>query len=287
MERIKKSFYNEIKFFVLLPALLWQILFLIMPFLFILYLSFFDKSGAFTLNNFISVLDYTHFKIIFRTILIALFNAILCATIGYPVAYFLALKANKWKVTLIFFLTLPLWVNFLVQVYSWFFVLQEHGVVNNILMSMGLIKEPFHAINNIFAVIIVMLHVYLPFMIMPLYNALEKFDTGLVEASLDLGASSWQTFWKVTFPLTLSGLRLGFFLVLVMSFGEVAIPLLLGGSKSFFVGTLIYEYFLGAKNANQGAAFTLVSAIALLIILITSYLIFKKKNKGQTSESEI
>ena len=236
---------------------------------------------CFTLNNFIDVLNSTHLIIIFRSIILALFVSILCLIIAYPVAYFLAFKADKWKSFYLFLLTLPLWVNFLVQVYAWFFVLEKSGIINKILISLGLISEPLHMINNMFAIILVMVHVYLPFMIMPLYNVLEKFDVQLIEASLDLGASKWTTFFRITFPLSLSGVYLGFFLVFVMSFGEVVIPLLMGGSKNLFVGTLISEYFLGARNMPRGSAFTFLSTIILILVLLILYRLLKKKIKGR------
>ena len=282
MQKIKKSFLSEIPFFVSLPALLWQILFLFIPFLFILYLSF-SKTAlfGFTFENFAAVINFTHLQIIFRSIVIAFFSTIVCLIIAYPVAYFLAFKAQKWKSFCLFLLTLPLWVNFLVQVYAWFFVLEKEGIVNKILIFLRLTKEPVHMMNNTFAIVLVMIHVYLPFMIMPLYNVLEKFDVELIEASLDLGASKWKTFFWVTFPLSLSGVYLGFFLVFVMSFGEVVIPLLLGGGKKLFVGTLISEYFLGARNMPRGAAFTIFSSIILGITLIVFYALLRKKVKGK------
>lgn len=281
MQKIKNFFLNEISFFVSLPALLWQILFFFIPLMFIIYLGFTDKAFlSFTLNNFIAVLDITHLSVIFRSIILALFVSILCLLIAYPVAYFLAFRTERWKSFYLFLLTLPLWVNFLVQVYAWFFVLEKQGIINKILLSSGLISQPLHMINNLFAIVIVMVHVYLPFMILPLYNVLEKFDVQLIEASLDLGASKWTTFFRVTFPLSLSGVYLGFFLVFVMSFGEVVIPLLMGGNKNLFAGTLISEYFLGARNMPHGSAFTFLSTVIMILILLLLYKIFKKRVKG-------
>lgn len=270
---------NNFKFFVGLPALLWQILFLLIPLLFILILSFLGNNFTLQIDHFFSVLNYPHIKIILRTLLIAFFNTMFCLIIAYPVAYFLAFKAGKTKNLWLTFLMLPLWVNFLVQVYSWFFVLERNGLINSLLLSLNIISKPLHLINNLFAVMIVMIHVYLPFMIMPIYNVLEKFDFQLIEASLDLGATKWQTFKKITFPLSLSGVYLGFFLVFVMSFGEVAIPILLGGSKTFFVGSLISQYFLGIRNIQKGATFTLISGLTLAVTLFIIFCIFKQNKK--------
>jgi len=289
MQKIKNLFSRELSFFISAPALLWQILFLWAPLTFILLLGFISSdSMSFTLEHIKSVLDFTHFKVIFRSILIATSNTFLCLLLGYPVAYFLVFKAKEWKNFLLFFLTLPLWVNFLIQVYSWFFLLEYQGIVNQFLMAIGLIRKPLHLINNNFSILIVMLHVYLPFMIMPVYNALEKIDWQLLEASADLGASKWKTFLKVTWPLSMPGVYLGCFLVFVMSFGEVAIPMLLGGNKKLYVGNLISEYFLGTKNINRGSAFTILSGICLIFLFLIVYFFVNKSSykrlKGKLNE---
>lgn len=281
MERKNNFFLNKLTFFVSTPAILWQAIFLGIPLLFIFASTFFDQSFfKVSFKNLFSVIDYIHLKIILRTLIVSLLNTILCLIIAYPVAYFLAFKTHKSRNLLLSFLLLPLWINFLVQVYSWFFVLEQNGLINSTLLSLGIISKPLHLINNTFSVVLVMVHVYLPFMIMPLYNVLEKFDFQLIEASKDLGASKWQTFKRITFPLSLPGVYLGFFLVFVMSFGEVAIPLLMGGNKSLFVGSLISDYFLGARNIALGSAFTLFSSIILGIALFIFYLLFRKNLKG-------
>ncbi len=280
MQKIKDLFYKELNFFVSSPALIFQILFLFIPLIFIIFLSFTTKNYfGLTFNNFFAIFDFTHFNVIFRSLILSIFVTTLCLIIAYPVAYFLAFKAQKWKSFMMFLLTLPLWVNFLVQVYAWFFVLEKEGIINKILISLGLISEPLHLMNNLFAIILVMIHVYLPFMIMPLYNVLEKFDYELIEASLDLGANKWKTFFKITLPLSLSGVYLGFFLVFVMCFGEVVIPMLLGGGKDLFVGPLISEYFLGARNMPRGAAFTILSTVLLMLTLFSLYMVLRKKIK--------
>lgn len=278
MQKLKKIFSDEFSFFIVAPAFLWQIMFLWAPLIFVLFLGFMNSdSSHFTLDNFKAIINFTHLKVILRSLIIAVMNTFLALLFAYPVSYFIVFRSKKWKNVLLFFLTLPLWVNFLIQVYSWFFLLEYHGIINQILMTIGIIKYPLHLVNNSFAVLLVMLHVYLPFMIMPLYNALEKIDYNLIEASADLGANKWDTFLKITFPLSLPGVYLGFFLVFVMSFGEVAIPMLLGGNKILFVGNLISEYFLGAKNVNRGSAFTLLSGLFLGLILLCLYFILNRK----------
>ncbi len=152
------------------------------------------------------------------------------------------------------------------------FVLERQGFLNKLLLSVGIINQPIQFLYTPMAVAVVMLYCYLPFMILPLYGVLEKFDLRLIEASLDLGASSTKTFFRVTLPLTMSGVRNGFFLVMVPAFGEYAIPAVMGGGKYFYVGSLIASYFLESRSPGLGAAF---AALSGLLMLMTVYMISK------------
>jgi ABC-type spermidine/putrescine transport system permease subunit I len=171
-------------------------------------------------------------------------------------------------------------VNFLVHAYSWFFILERNGLLNKVLLSLHVISDPIHIINSLKAVAIVMFHAYLPYMILPLYIIFEKFDLRLIEASMDLGANRRETFWRVTFPLTLSGAKLGFFLVMGMSFGEYVIPQLMIGDKTFFVGTLISEYFILSRQFAVGSAFTCLSALVLFVLTLFVFIGFRALKKG-------
>ncbi len=260
---------RSVSLFYSLPAILWQVLFLCVPLAIIIYFSFTYQTDlyTFTLAQYTSIFNSTHFKIIIRSLVIALGTAYICLLLAYPLAYFLALSvSDRWKNILLFFVTLPMWTNFLVQIYAWFFLLERSGLINKALLNIGLISYPLHLSNNMVAVFLVMIYCYLPFMIMPLYSALEKLDPSLLEASADLGATSWQTFKRITFPLSLPGIRTGFLLVLVPAFGEFAIPALVGGSKYLMVGSLISYYFLIARNSALGAAFTCLSGAVLFVV---------------------
>lgn len=264
------SFEKEKYFFASAPAFIWQILFFFVPLLFVLILSFIDNSSVkplFTIQNYLNVLSISQLKAIFASLAIAFVTVIICLLVAYPMAYCLAFKVKKRQSALLFFLMLPLWVNFLVQVYAWFFILEYNGLINSILMQFGFISKPLHLINNLFAIILVMFHVYLPFMVMPIYNVLEKLDPNLLEASRDLGANWITTLKTVTIPLSMSGIQLGSFLVFVMAFGEFIIPSLLGGEKVLFVGPLISQYFLGSSSISLGAAFTILSSLSLVVTL--------------------
>ncbi len=254
-----KPFGKDIPFFVAVPAFLWQILFFYLPVLLILFLSFF-KIG-FTLEVYKYFLNVTYLTIVFKSILFALLNAIICFIIGYPVAYFISFKAGRHKNTFLFLLILPFWTNFLLHIYSWSFILK------NISSSLLYTK---------FSVALVMLYCYLPFMILPIYSILQTLDKRLIEISLDLGATIFYTWRKIMLPLTFSGIKSGFFLVLVPSFTEFVIPGLMGGEKYVFVGSVISDYILGDKTISYGAAFTSISCfIFIIVILLLQYVITK------------
>lgn len=279
---IQYSFVREFPWFMMMPALLWQVLFFYIPCAIIVCLSFIKGCGqsleqGFSFEYYKSLFSYEYGIIILRSLSFAFINAIFCLICAYPVAYFLARKVKRWKNVLLFLLMLPFWTNVIVQIYAWFFVLEQHGLLNILLLKLGLIGEPIHMVNTMGGVFLVMAYCYLPFMIMPLYTALEKLDERLIESSYDLGANNWQTFFNVTLPLSISGIKTGFFLVFVPSFGEFVIPVLMGGSKHIFVGSLVSHYFTTAYNTSQGAAFTVLSGVVLLLCALAINRFFTKK----------
>jgi len=262
---IKSAIIREFSFIFSVPALLWQVLFLYIPFVIIIYASLHQSYLIF--------FDIMYIRIIARSLLLAGGSALLCLFLAYPVAYFLALKIERGKNILLFLLTLPFWTNFLIQVYAWFFLLDRNGVINLFLKAIGLINEPLHLLNNQFSIFLVMVYCYLPFMIMPLYSILHKMDKMLLEVSMDLGATTLQTFRKITLPLSITGIKTGVLLVFVPAFGEFVIPALVGGSKYMLVGSLISYYFLVARDSKIGSAFTVLSGMILLgcVLLFDRY----------------
>lgn len=278
----KAKFQKELPFFMMMPALVWQVLFFYAPMVIIIGLSVSSGAGvsliqSFTLQNFRTLFDIPHVSIVARSLFFAFFNALICLLFAYPAAYFLARKVKRLKNILLFFLLLPFWTNILVQIYAWFFVLERNGLLNTLFLKLGFISEPLHMLNTLPSVFLVMSYCYLPFMIMPLYTALEKIDERLIESSYDLGANGWQTFFKVTLPLSWPGIKTGFFLVFVPSFGEFVIPALVGGAKTMFVGSLISHYFLTAHDPYTGAAFTLLSGLLLMLIAFLLNSFFRNK----------
>lgn len=280
MRRVKEAFLHRLTYFLAVPAFLWEIIFLCVPFLFVMSASVYLQGHGFSFAAYKLVLTGAHIRIIIRSLLLALFNAFCCLVVAYPVAYFIAFRARAWKNALVLLLTLPFWVNFLVHVYAWFFILERNGIFNKILLALGIISEPLHMMNTLFAVALVMFQVYLPFMLLPLYLFCEKFDTRLLEASLDLGASWRQTFWRVLVPLTLAGAQLGFFMVLGMSFGDYVTPQLMSGGKTLFVGTVISDYFVINRSFSIGSAFTCLSAFILISLMAVCLGAFKAVARG-------
>lgn len=233
-ETLKTLFAENLSFFMSVPAFIWILLFFYFPLITVLGRSFFIKTSLSlvpvpSFANYATFIDWTYIIIIKRSLLLAFVTALVCLLIAYPVAYFIARNVKKGKNVLLFFIMLPFSVNLLIQAYAWFFMLGKTGLINNILLYLGIIHQPLHLLNTPGAVYIGMIYCYLPFMILPLYTVLEKIDIRFIEASLDLGASWSQTFARIIIPLSLPGISTGFFLVFIPVFGELVIPALLGG----------------------------------------------------------
>ncbi|PCI95809.1 hypothetical protein COB11_01035 [Candidatus Aerophobetes bacterium] len=280
----RKSPKKEFPFAIGCPALIWQVIFFYLPLVFMVMTSVihFSSEGHFqglTFSHFLHLLNATHILIILQSLGTAFLTSILCFAIAFPFAYFLAFKGGKYKTLLLFFLIIPFWSNFLMHVCAWFFVLEKNGFLNNFLLSLNIIDKPIHFLNSYFSIMLMMVYHYLPFMILPIFSSLEKFNMSLFEASSDLGASWLQTFRKVMLPLTMPAIRLGFLLVYIPSFGEFVIPELMGGDRNYFVGNVVAQYMLGDKTGPIGAAFTVLSCFALVLSILIFLSITKKISK--------
>lgn len=277
---IKKEINQQFSFFITIPALAWQFIFLYIPLLFLLALSFIKKTPqgiVISFDHFRHLFSSVHWIIIGRSLAMATTITILCLIVAYPVAYYIAHRSKRVRRILLFLLGIPFLVNLLVHIYAWFFVLEYHGIINTFLLKIGIIHQPLYLLNSSFAIALVMFHCYFPFMVLPIYTGLNRLDRNLLEAAADLGAKPWTTLRTVTLPLTLSGIREGVFLVLVPTFGEYAIPLLLGGAKKLYVGSLISDYFLVAQEPSLGSAFTVLSSVTLIIVVIITQFLLRKE----------
>jgi len=276
---MKKIYHKDRPFFLAVPAFLWQSLFFYLPLCFILILSVIrvqDTGIHITFEHVRTFLHASFLFITFKSLILALATSILCFFLAYPLAYFISFRAKKFKTFFLFLLIVPFWTNFLLHIYAWFFVLERSGFLNTILLFLGIIKEPLSLLNSLPAVLMVMVYCYMPFMALPIYAVLERFDRQLIEASADLGASTWQTWIRVLLPLSFSGVQSGFFLVFVPAFGEFAIPGLVGGDKYVFVGSVISQYMLGYRTMSLGAAFTIISCVALIVVSALLFFLMKK-----------
>src|SRR5919107_2706280 len=258
------------------PVTVWLGLFFFVPLLLILAYSF-GKSGVYggiTLGfypgNYAKVFDPLYLEIIVRTFVIALITTVLCLLIGYPLAYFITFKGGRYKHTLILLVMIPFWTSLLLRAYAWVVILSGNGIANRVLQFLGITDEPITLIFTPQAVLMGMVYSYLPFMVLPLYAALEKFDIRLKEAAQALGASRWHTFWRVTFPLSMPGVIAGSILVFIPSAGEFVIPDLLGGSRTVMTGNLIQQQFLQARDWAFGSALSVMLA-GLLVGAIIFY----------------
>ena len=260
---------GERPFFFAVPLFVWQFLFFYCPLAIMAVVSiriYSPELGTyfFSLDRYWQFFSSTYFLIMLKSILLATSTGILCFVVGYPLAYFLAFGAGRFKLFFLFLLILPFWTNFLLHVYAWFFVLDRGGIINLFLQALGLIAEPLHLLNSLVGVMILMVYCYLPFMVLPIYAVLERLDYALFEASNDLGATPFETWYHVILPLSMSGVLSGFFLVFIPSFGEFAIPGLMGGEKFLFVGSIIVQYALGHQTIASAVAFTMMSFFVLL-----------------------
>lgn len=261
----------------LFPAGFWLFFFFLVPLGIVLAYSFAQRGvyggieWAFSLENYARALDPLYVKILWRSLGMALFTTIFCLLCGYPFAYFIAFAPARLKNLLLILLIIPFWTNFLIRTYAWIVILQEEGLINSLLLSIGVIRQPLNLLYTPTSVMLGMVYGYLPFMVLPLYSSLEKLQPALLEASMDLGANRLKTFLHVTLPLTAPGIAAGIVLVFIPTIGEFIIPDILGGAKTVLIGNLITNQFLTARDWPFGAAITFIVVLFVLVGLGISF----------------
>ncbi len=208
----------------------------------------------------------------------AALTTVICLALAYPFAYFMARSAPGIRPALLMLVMLPFWTSFLLRVYSWKMLLADNGVFNNIALSLGLISEPLQMMNTPFSLVLGMVYTYVPFMILPLYANLAKMDLRLIEAALDLGATPWQTFWRVTVPLSQSGIIAGSMLVFIPCVGEYVIPELLGGPQTLMIGRVLWDEFFSNNDWPMAAT---VAVVMVLLISVPLALFNKHQAENQ------
>jgi len=217
-------------------------------------------------GNYISLTqDSLYLETYLSSIKFAAITTGLCLFMAYPFAYFMARSPADKRPALLMLVMLPFWTSFLLRVYAWKMLLADSGVFNNVALSLGLIAEPIKMMNTPFSLVLGMVYTYVPFMILPLYANLVKMDLRLLEAALDLGATPWQAFWRVTVPLSKSGIIAGSMLVFIPCVGEFVIPELLGGPQTLMIGRVLWDEFF--SNNDWPMAATVAVVMVLLIIV--------------------
>lgn len=267
---------------------LWLAIFFLLPFLLVLRISFAQMDGAsitplLTLSDdvltlrvhlasFVQLLtDDLYAATCLVSVKYALITASLCLVIAYPFAYFMARSERRWQPALLMGVMLPFWTSFLLRVYAWKSLLEPNGWVgepihalglDRALFWLGLIPSPEQLMYSPFSLVLGMVYTYLPFMMLPLYATLSKMDTRLIEAAQDLGATPWQAFWRITVPLSKSGIVAGFMLVFIPCVGEYVIPELLGGPETLMIGRVLWDEFFSNND------WPMASAVAVVMILV-------------------
>ena len=282
----------------------WLVVFFLLPFLILLYISFVDmgndilpfkplwdaQAGVLKLKyeNYWSIFRASEGGALFQTLYVeayvrsvwyALCTAVLCLLIGYPFAYFIARSAPSVRPALLMMVMLPFWTSFLLRVYAWKGILADQGVVNHALLALGLVEEPVQMLYTNVSMLVGMTYVYLPFMVLPLYANLVKMDFRLLEAAYDLGASPLKAFWLVTVPLSRAGIVAGFMLVFIPAVGEFVIPSLLGGPENLMIGRVVWDEMFTSNNWPRATALAVVM-IALIVVPLAIYY----HSSGDTAE---
>ncbi|WP_244175850.1 ABC transporter permease subunit [Pseudomonas lactis] len=277
---------------------LWLFLFFALPFFIVLKISFAEADVAippyteiytYVEQKLEVVLNLANYSLLagdelyiaayLGSLKMAFFSTLLCLLIGYPMAYAIATARKEMQTVLVLLIMMPTWTAILIRVYAWMGILSNNGLLNGFLMSMGLINEPLQILNTNVAVYIGVVYSYLPFMILPLYANLVKHDQSLLEAASDLGSSTFNSFWKITVPLSKNGIIAGCMLVFIPVVGEFVIPELLGGPETLMIGKVLWQEFFNNRDWPVASAL----AVVMLAILIVPIILF---NRSQAKELE-
>lgn len=267
---------NRLKAAILLaPGLGWLALFMVIPCALIFTYSFFERGVyggiEYTLSaeNYLRAIDPLYLNIFLRSAKIAGLVSLIAILLAYPAAMAITRAPRRWQTTLLILVILPFWSNYLIRTYAWIVMLNREGLINNGLAGLGIITEPLPLLYNSFAVVVGLVYNYTPFVVLAIYSSLNRLNPEILEASEDLGASSWNTFWRVILPQTIPGVAAGGVFVFVLSIGNFITPDLLGGGRLQMVGNLIYDQFLSARDWPFGATLSLFLIALMMVLLFT------------------
>lgn len=259
------------------PYIFWSAVFIIIPLCMIFYYGLTDKTGAFTIENVVAIATAEHAKALRLSILLSLVSTLICFLLAYPLAMILAnMKVNQHSFIILIFI-LPMWMNFLLRTLAWQTLLEKSGVINNVLSFFHLAN--INIINTPYAIVLGMVYNFLPFMVLPLYNALSKIDENVINAAHDLGANGIYTFIRIILPLSVPGIISGISMVFVPALTTFVISTLLGGSKILLIGNIIEQEFTQTSNWHLGSGLSIVLMIFIVLNMIVSA-VFDKDGEG-------
>ena len=277
---------------------LWLFLFFLLPFFIVLKISFAEADVAIPpytdvfswADNQLTILlnfgnyvflseDALYLAAYLGSLKIAFVSTLLCLLIGYPMAYAIARAPKEMQTVYLLLIMMPTWTAILIRVYAWMGILSNNGLLNSLLMGLGLISEPLQILNTNLAVYIGIVYSYLPFMVLPLYANLVKHDQSLLEAAADLGSRNFNSFWRITVPLSKNGIIAGCMLVFIPVVGEFVIPELLGGPETLMIGKVLWQEFFNNRDWPVASAL----AVVMLAILLVPIILF---NRNQAKEME-
>jgi len=271
MEKRKKA---GISVLTLLPLYLFTIFFITGPLVYMLILSFLTRAetwgvvNEFTLQNYKNILEPIYLKTFYESFKLAIITTVSNIIVGYPYGYFMAKLNDRWKKRMLLLIMIPFWISSLMRLYGWIIIFRANGVLDRILMGIGIIDEPLKLLYTYPAVAVGMVYALLPFMIFSVYSSAEKMDWSIVEAARDLGANRWQAFLTITLKMTLPGLMSGVVLTFIPSMGLFFIADILGGNKVVLVGNLIQEQLMKAHN------WPFAAALSVVLMILTSLMIY-------------
>lgn len=277
MRRLQKSMNSTKKKLLGTPYFIWSAIFIVVPLCMVFYYGLTDKSGAFTMENILSIATPEHSKALWLALLLSLISTVICLLLAYPIAMILCkMNVNQHSFIVLIFI-LPMWMNFLLRTLAWQTLLEKTGVINSILTFLHL--PTLNIINTPYAIVLGMVYNFLPFMVLPIYNALSKIDVNVINAARDLGANELQVFLKVTLPLTVPGIISGITMVFIPALTTFVISNLLGGSKILLIGNVVEQEFTQASNWHLGSGLSIVLMLFIILNMVISA-VFDKDGEG-------
>lgn len=281
---ISNSFFKRFSISLLL---FWLVVFALLPFAIVLFASF-VKPGVssflsvhFTLNNYQTILTSEYLTVFIRSLWLAFLTSFICLLLAYPFSYILLKLPERLQVILLFLLIIPFWTSSLIRVYAIIIIIRAQGLLNSLLLSIGIIHAPIHLLYSQTAVLIGLVYSLLPFMIFPLYANLGRFDWRLLDAAKDLGASRFRVLFQILIPNTIPGIVGGLLLVLLPAMTLFYIPDILGGAKSLLLGNLIKDQFIIGHNWPLGSAVSIVLSILMALMLVFYWQVSDEKDRRQ------